>query len=853
MATKMAVNQRAQYLDTNGNPLSMGRVTFREVDSENEKSIYADPNFDTELSNPVLLDASGFVPTSSIFYGEGNYSVLVERVTNPGEPIPNYAEEYLVPIVVGSDSILSTGNVVDISSVEELANLDIGTNSFVRCAQYYNRTVADQGGGLFKWYANSTAQANLGMIFAWTGSTTGRFFRIGDGKSIRTSWYGVAGYTGASMTNRILQADAYCTSELTPMLEFTEAEIGIVGTINIVSPVKINTGVRFTQFDNNFAAKMVFNSDFIEVDGKTQPLVASISASLSVVFLNKQMDIYPAWLGAWGDGVSDDYTSFYNLRESTGNIVIDKGYKLTASGSPSSNLTLSKLYLRDGGYIINDIDSLTINFCYADDDAYNVFRGTSGDFTNYVFNFVGYAKWFFEFTCSNDQLVSLRAALISKHLIWDRRTTYLLSPLQDCNEVFINEVKFGTLLSSDSKINFGQIIAGSYQVFTLTTVVPGYVGPKVDGAWFGANRFSTGSVTSIGIKNAILASGDGLVDFNGVELEITGTVLIPTNTSAYKIKNLNLKGDTNTILAIQFTDVDTTITDSKIDGVEALGTSSIKLLNTDIMLSDVSQNVNLTCDSVTVKGCEIKAVSGQWVGLLSASGLNGTILNDNIIEGGKVDVYISGVSQTNSVSGNTFNKIKRIGTDTLTQTYLTVTGGDRTIVNDNNFFAINNTSSIGSFNQLLFKAYNNTDTVTALVCTGNSFDAEMISSPAISATGYAASGHRAKIFGNVSGPNQSGPKATRVQFRGATANQASIEETDYGFLFPFHPDTVRPYFAGTSWAVGDSGTGTASQFAGEIISYVPIDGEASIRYKFRADNYGTLNYITMDINVEELS
>ena len=137
MANKMATNQRPQYLDINGNPLSMGRVTFLDVGTPDLKGIFADPDLITELANPVLLDAGGFVPESSIFYGEGNYTVLVEKVTNPGEPIPVYDEEYEVPIVVGSDSTIPTGNVIEIPFVEELINLDIGANSFVHCSQEY--------------------------------------------------------------------------------------------------------------------------------------------------------------------------------------------------------------------------------------------------------------------------------------------------------------------------------------------------------------------------------------------------------------------------------------------------------------------------------------------------------------------------------------------------------------------------------------------------------------------------------------------------------------------------------------------------------------------------------------------
>ena len=851
MALNMAYNQRPQYLDNNGNPLSMGRVTFLDVGTEIKKDVFADPEGVTTLSNPILLDVGGFVPESSIFYGEGNYSVLVEYVVNPGEAIPVYAEEYLVPVVVGSGALAVTGNVVNLDSVEDLANLDMGANRFARCSQYYDRETFDQGGGLFKWYSTSTAQTDLGMIFSWVGSpTVGRFFRIGDGESIKSAWYGVASYTGASMNNRLLQADAYCVNELIPILEITEAEIGVQGTITLSAPVKINAGVRFTQFDNNFAAKLVFTSDYIDVVGKTQPLVTDITASLSVVFLNKNMDVYPAWLGAFGDGISDDYTPFYNLRESVGHIVIDKGFNLTAVGSPSSNLLLNKLKLVSGGYIINDIDSLTVFACSGEEDAHNVFRGTSGDFANYTLFFVGYAKWFFDLTCSDIQLSTLRTALIRKHLIWDRWTTYTLSPLVDCQEAFKNEVKFGTLLKSDSKINFGQIVAGSYQVFALDTLVPGYVGPKVDGAWFGADRFASFATNTTGVENAILASNGGVVDFGGVKLQVGSTVYIPDSSDVYKIKNLNLLSNVSGV-ALSITGVEFTIMDSTIDGMTVQGTADAKLINSEIIVHEASQNVDFVTTTLKIEGCTFKSSAGDWTGELTISGTDKIVFDNNIVEGGELEYYCSGVAKSNSLSDNTFIT-KRIGTDTAEQDYLTVRGGDKLTCNGNVFSAINNPSSIGIFNQLKFKGYNGTDVVDGLVCTGNSFNSEMNNTPPIRATFFADTGHNALVHSNVASIIQGIPRATRHLNRGSTANADAVEETEDAWIFPNMSASSFPYFAGTSWATGDSGAGTANVFAGEILTYTPSSGEASITYKYRVDNYAVLNYVTMDINVEQM-
>ncbi len=178
----LAVNQRAQYLDNDGKPLSLGRVTYLDVGTSDLKSVYADPNAIIELTNPLLLDIGGFVPVSGVFYGEGNYTILLEKCVNPESPESEriYDEEYTIPDVPGSQisDILASATTF-INAVEDIPNLAPGEFTYVYCQQYYNSTTRDSGGGWFRWFASSTATPDLGSTFSTTGSpSVGRYIRI---------------------------------------------------------------------------------------------------------------------------------------------------------------------------------------------------------------------------------------------------------------------------------------------------------------------------------------------------------------------------------------------------------------------------------------------------------------------------------------------------------------------------------------------------------------------------------------------------------------------------------------------------------------------------------------------------
>ncbi len=850
MSLNLAVAQRAQYFDNDGIPLSQGRVTFYEVGSSTLlKSIYADPDGVTSLDSQLLLDIGGFVPATGVFYEAGNYSIKVERRTNPEGVVPEYALAYFMPNVPGSSvsSTINTSRIVYVESVEAMANLEPNSYDYVYCFNYYTSNI-DNGGGWFRWVPSSTATTDLGMVFSLSASANGRNFRMYDG-NVKSSYYGVTPNRSVNMGSRIAQASIWAVAK-SETLELVSGEIEIDGTITVQScDVQINAGFSFDRLTALTTSVLRFNQCNVNVLQVNEDIAVSTDSTHYVQFEgDENFKLYPAWWGAVGDNITDDFTAFSASANSEGVHQIVRGYKLVGTVSPM--LILDRVHLVDNGFINNGIAVLTINACSSTEEAYNNLRAVSGDFANYIFNFIGYAKWFFDTTCSDTQLSTLRTALTSKNLIWDRPIEYTLSPLVDNTEYFVNQVRFGTLLNFTSKINIGLVDAGQYRIFAETSLAPGYLNEKVLGAWFGVSKFSSNAVNEAGIKNAIESSEDCTVDFGGGKVEVGASVAISANTDNVTIKNLFVEVNGSAVPALTFTNSSIEIIDSQIEGVETDATCNISLNNCKMVFSNVAQDVTLLGVNVSVKNCEFG--SSTWTGLLNISGTNRTIFDNNTVEGGYIEIYISGVSLLNSISNNHFDKIKRIGTGSTEQSYLVVRGGDKLTCNDNTFSAVNNPSSIGDFNQLEFRGYNGTDVIDSLVCIGNSFTAEMISVTPIRATLYADTGHNAIVHSNTSSTLQSIPRATRHQLRGSTNNAGTSQETEDKFIFPNQAISSYPYFAGTSWAVGDSGAGTANVFAGEILNYTPSSGECSIEYKYRADNYAVLNYITLDISVEKL-
>lgn len=828
MSLNLAVAQRAQYFDNDGIPLSQGRVTFYEVGSSTIlKSIYADPDGVASLDSQLLLDIGGFVPATGVFYEAGNYSIKVERRTNPEGVVPEYALAYFMPNVPGSSvsSTINTSRIVYVESVESMANLEPNSYDYVYCFNYYTSNI-DNGGGWFRWVPSSTATTDLGMVFSLTASANGRNFRMYDG-NVKSSYYGLTPNRGVNMGSRIAQASIWAVAK-SETLELVSGEIEIDGTITVQScDVQINAGFSFDRLTALTTSVLRFNQCNVNVLQVNEDIAVSTDSTHYVQFEgDENFKLYPAWWGAVGDNTTDDFTAFSASANSEGVHQIVRGYKLVGTVSPM--LILDRVHLVDNGFINNGIAVLTINACSSTEEAYNNLRAVSGDFSNYIFNFVGYAKWFFDTTCSDTQLSTLRTALTSKNLIWDRPTTYTLSPLVDNTEYFVNQVRFGTLLNFTSKINIGLIDAGQYRIFAETSLAPGYLNEKVLGAWFGVSKFSSNAVNEAGIKNAIEASEDCTVDFGGGKVKVGASVAISANTDNVTIKNLFVEVNGSAVPALTFTNSSIEIIDSQIEGVETDATCNISLNNCKMVFSNVAQDVTLLGVNVSVKNCEFG--SSTWTGTLnlgspaSSATTNSIVYTDNTSTGGRFE-FTTGTS-TNIISDNTFNGLVRV-VGTATQNIIFINGGSNTSFNSNTFLCSDSSSVIQETNLISFLGSG--EAIDSISSVGNSFVLNHTGNPLYGsgsswqpyrASGYANTGHSAVISDNSF--SDAFVKIRQTKATETFINSNFAGSTGVYSLFCIFPYTLQATilrfsakeFACNFFSSNNTGTGGEFQFNG---------------------------------------
>ena len=798
MSLNLAVAQRAQYFDNDGIPLSQGRVTFYEVGSSTLlKSIYADPDGVTSLDSQLLLDIGGFVPATGVFYEAGNYSIKVERRTNPEGVVPEYALAYFMPNVPGSSvsSTINTSRIVYVESVEAMANLEPNSYDYVYCFNYYTSNI-DNGGGWFRWVPSSTATTDLGMVFSLSASANGRNFRMYDG-NVKSSYYGVTPNRSVNMGSRIAQASIWAVAK-SETLELVSGEIEIDGTITVQScDVQINAGFSFDRLTALTTSVLRFNQCNVNVLQVNEDIAVSTDSTHYVQFEgDENFKLYPAWWGAVGDNITDDFTAFSASANSEGVHQIVRGYKLVGTVSPM--LILDRVHLVDNGFINNGIAVLTINACSSTEEAYNNLRAVSGDFANYIFNFIGYAKWFFDTTCSDTQLSTLRTALTSKNLIWDRPIEYTLSPLVDNTEYFVNQVRFGTLLNFTSKINIGLVDAGQYRIFAETSLAPGYLNEKVLGAWFGVSKFSSNAVNEAGIKNAIESSEDCTVDFGGGKVEVGASVAISANTDNVTIKNLFVEVNGSAVPALTFTNSSIEIIDSQIEGVETDATCNISLFNCKIIFNSSSQGVTLLGENISVKNCEFGYTGGSnWTGVVQLGSVatkattESVIYNDNDSNGGRFE-FTTGIS-TNTISNNTFNGLARIS-GTSTQYIIIINGGSNSVISNNNLRGVDSSSiaqttyyvnfvGVGEVVRQLNMSYNN------FILDNSDYDTNS-KWLGINANGYATYGHLANVDKNNIWNKDS---IVIDKIRGTIGEYSDIKQNALNFAYGFKG--IFPYDA----------------------------------------------------------
>jgi len=194
---------RARFMDANGRPIKNGYIRFRDnlsAEIYDLPPIYATPDMDTALPNPLSLDYDGFVPISGVWLDITNnrkYSLdVMQKIgeqENPDtqelEPIFNVL--WSMNNLPGFD-IETMGNIYDtILGLDQIPDED---NATAIINGYY--THGDRGGGVFWWDAASTETEDRGIVFkpgSINNSQPGRWKRLITGSVLHSAFWGVYG------------------------------------------------------------------------------------------------------------------------------------------------------------------------------------------------------------------------------------------------------------------------------------------------------------------------------------------------------------------------------------------------------------------------------------------------------------------------------------------------------------------------------------------------------------------------------------------------------------------------------------------------------------------------------------
>ena len=113
---------RPQFFDNNGDPLSLGRVSFYEANTTTLKDVYSDYTGTIPITNPNVLDANGYVEDGGIWLGDGPYKVKLEESDGGG----GFNELWTVDFVGGATSGDGTASMAVVNTVIDLRALEGG-------------------------------------------------------------------------------------------------------------------------------------------------------------------------------------------------------------------------------------------------------------------------------------------------------------------------------------------------------------------------------------------------------------------------------------------------------------------------------------------------------------------------------------------------------------------------------------------------------------------------------------------------------------------------------------------------------------------------------------------------------
>lgn len=200
------IDAKTTYFDSDGNPLSGGRLRFYVYETTTPVVVYADPDYVTPLGTEVTLTSSGWTATG--LNANQSITVHVDKYLGMDEYGQDIYEEVKVyDYVVGISGASSTDTAVD--TLDDLRNVSPVDGLAVTVKGYYE--VGDCPVRTFIYEEDNTAIDNSGTIIESIITPIGRWILTIEGPYVDCRIFGVMPSTEAIYANSNLASlFAYC-------------------------------------------------------------------------------------------------------------------------------------------------------------------------------------------------------------------------------------------------------------------------------------------------------------------------------------------------------------------------------------------------------------------------------------------------------------------------------------------------------------------------------------------------------------------------------------------------------------------------------------------------------------------
>lgn len=595
------------------------------------------------LSNTTLPIGTWVQPVQQTYFGVGyaDYYEIWTMDNIPGQDTP-------------ASGLLTSAYA---ETIDDLRNLDDGAYGLVYVAGYYSK--GDGGEGWFYWDANEGTADNSGTIIAPISAPSfGRWIRIFNGELVTPNVFGATpGYASSVNSNLDSMIDWCDANQEHRHIRFPAGEYGINQNWATLSTddvfIEFEEGAKFVAIDSATGLTLTLNNAEVQIHGALP--IADFDDITPTIAPQIQIEIRPEWLGAVGDGATDDYDAFVRGFNANAKFLLNGGTSYIFTGAAPGTFSVDSFHFESGASItignpdhIFNIDSIRV-----DDEASPVFKtyingvriGTS----------VYKASWFDLDLGTGTIVAALWERLFEaassdrttyRTIVFDSNEEYLFSgtPSTPQTETYVNiDVKPGTAFDLENyEIPFGTIVSGPWKIFSwdagdtgLPILSSGIIRPQ----WFGArgnqtsgqDGFNDESIAkSLATQEASSVSAsiysnnryitDMVIDGNGETFWFRNgvTYAVTSDRLGMKMQNMTLaarSGFSGSALLVQtggcvnLKDVDFVAKDATI----CLDVTGSATYDTDMMLSGCkmeSSGVALDIDGMTnvhLNGCNIEA------------------------------------------------------------------------------------------------------------------------------------------------------------------------------------------------------------------------------------------------------